>query len=242
MASAKILLIDDDLEFADVLSKTLVDEGYEVSTLGRGKEALSKAASWRPDLILVDYKLPDIDGFEICRQLKLAEGTRSIPLIMITGRNSESDTVTALELGAEDFISKPFSTKVLIAKLRVNLRRKGQTPPNASELIDSLPDQIQIHSILVDRKKYRVFVDNQEVKLTTTQFKLLECLSSRPGFVFSREQIVKALNDQEYSITQDSIDVHIAGLRKKLGPAAGLWVETLRGIGYRMKEDSPSAG
>jgi two-component system alkaline phosphatase synthesis response regulator PhoP len=229
MIPTKILLIDDDMELTIHLSNVLADEGYKVKVLSLGQEALSIAADMQPDLILLDCTLPDRDGFELCSKLKNVTATRTIPLILIPEeRVSEREIVTALELGADDVVPKPLNTKVLLAKIRVGLRRRLPV-----DIVSE--DIIKLHSIYLDKKKYRVYVSDQEVKLTTTEFKLLECLISKPGFALTREQIVTELNDKEYPITLGSIDVHIAGLRKKLGSAA-TYLETLRGIGYRMKD------
>ncbi len=230
MGRAKILLIDDDVTITEVVKEVLELEGYEVMSKHNGKEALSFVSTYLPDVILVDYTLPDIDGFEICRHLKSNPLTSAIPVIMVTGRSGENESVTALELGADDYIVKPFSAKVLVARVRVSLRRLRQ-PMTTSN------DVVTIHSIKIDRKRFHVVVEDNEVKLTITEYKILECFALKPGWVFTRGQLINALNGNHNAVTDRSIDVQIVGLRKKLGQAGSL-IETLRGIGYRLKDSA----
>lgn len=234
MNSVRILVIEDDVTFGDILCKSLQDEGYSTMTATSGQQAIGAAMTWQPNVILLDYRLPDADGFELCKRLKSLDSTRHIPIIMVTGRSSESDIVTALELGAEDFISKPFSSKILVAKIRVNLRRMDQFLQKAST---DLPlGQIKIHNMLLDQRKYKVYIEQEEIKLTSTQFKILECLACKPGLVMSKQQIASELNAQNYPISPNCMEVQIAGLRKKLGTSGGDLIETVRGVGYRIKE------
>ncbi len=230
MSHAKILLIDDDVAITQVLKEVLEREGYHVTTKHTGQEALLSASSFHPDVILVDYNLPDTDGFEICRKLKMNPKTAEIPVMMVTGRSADSEAVTALELGADDYIIKPFSAQVLVARVRVLLRRFQQVLLNPKDIVN-------LHSIKIDRKKFSVEVEEIEVKLTSTEYKLLECLSSKPGWVFTRGQLINELNGDNHAVTDRSIDVQIVGLRKKLG-TAGKFIETLRGVGYRIRDSA----
>lgn len=230
MGHAKILLIDDDVAITQVLQEILEREGYTVTAKHNGQEALLSASNFNPDVILVDYNLPDTDGFELCRKLKMNPKTALIPVMMVTGRSADSEAVTALELGADDYIIKPFSAQVLVARVRVLLRRIQQA-------VISPTDIVNIHSIKVDRKKFSVAVEDSEVKLTSTEYKLLECLISKPGWVFSRGQLINELNGDNHAVTDRSIDVQIVGLRKKLG-LAGKFIETLRGVGYRIRDSA----
>ncbi len=230
MGHAKILLIDDDVAITQVLQEILEREGYTVTAKHNGHEALLSASNFNPDVILVDYNLPDTDGFELCRKLKMNPKTALIPVMMVTGRSADSEAVTALELGADDYIVKPFSAQVLVARVRAILRRIQQA-------VISPNDIVNIHSIKVDRKKFSVAVEDSEVKLTSTEYKLLECLISKPGWVFSRGQLINELNGDNHAVTDRSIDVQIVGLRKKLG-LAGKFIETLRGVGYRIKDSA----
>ncbi len=230
MGHAKILLIDDEVAITQVLQEILEREGYMVTAKHNGQEALLSASNFNPDVILVDYNLPDTDGFELCRKLKMNPKTALIPVMMVTGRSADSEAVTALELGADDYIIKPFSAQVLVARVRVLLRRSQQA-------VISPTDIVNIHSIKVDRKKFSVAVEDSEVKLTSTEYKLLECLISKPGWVFSRGQLINELNGDNHAVTDRSIDVQIVGLRKKLG-LAGKFIETLRGVGYRIRDSA----
>ena len=230
MSYAKILLIDDDVAITDVLKEVLEREGYQVTAKHNGQDALLSAMTFHPDVILVDYNLPDTDGFEICRKLKMNPKTAQIPVMMVTGRSADSEAVTALELGADDYIIKPFSAQVLVARVRVLLRRLQQ-------VVLSPKDIINIHSIKIDRRKFSVAVEDSEVKLTTTEYKLLDCLISKPGWVFTRGQLVSELNGDNHAVTDRSIDVQIVGLRRKLG-LAGKFIETLRGVGYRIRDSA----
>lgn len=231
MNAAKVLLVEDDEATRKVLTKILTSEGLQVTCAGAGSDALASAITCRPDVILLDYHLPDTDGFELCKLLKRARTTATVPVIMVTARDTETDTVTALELGADDYVTKPFSSKILLARLRAALRRnRGEAP--SSEVYRP----ISIHSIGIDEQKVRVTVSGSEIKLTATEFRLLSLLASQPGRTFTRNQIVEKLNNGMHPVTARSIDVHVVALRKKL-MEMGAVIETIRGIGYRMKEN-----
>jgi two-component system, OmpR family, alkaline phosphatase synthesis response regulator PhoP len=228
LGNGKILVVEDDANMSKSLRQVLENEGFQVKDNSKGLDALTTARSFLPDIILLDHLLPDITGFDVCRRLKAEDLTSRIPIIMVTGNHGETDAVMALELGADDYITKPFSGKVLVARVRAILRRFQNIPDNSM-------DVVQFHNIKMDRKKYRVDVEDLEIKLTTTEFKLLLFLASKPGWVFTRGQIVNELNGSSHAITDRSVDVQIVGLRKKLGPS-GQYIETLRGVGYRIKD------
>lgn len=230
MTAAKVLLVEDDEATRKVLTKILTNEGLEVSCAGAGSDALSYAVTFRPDVILLDYHLPDTDGFEVCKKLKQSRTTGSVPVIMVTARDNETDTVTALELGADDYVTKPFSSKVLLARLRAALRRH-----RPETKIDESYKPINVHSIGIDEQKVRVTLSGSEIKLTATEFKMLSLLASQPGRTFTRAQMVEKLNNGMHPVTARSIDVHIVSLRKKL-LNMGHIIETIRGIGYRMRD------
>ncbi len=229
MSAARVFLIEDDEATRTVLTKLLTNEGLQVHSTGTGKDALSSAVTFRPDVILLDYHLPDTDGFEICKSLKLNRTLSSVPIIMVTGRGADTDTVTALELGVDDYVTKPFSSAVLLARLRAALRRV-----RPKENFDDYTP-IKIHSIGIDEQKVRVTIGGEEVRLTATEFKLLSLLAAQPGRTFTRTHIVEKLNNGMHPVTERSIDVHMVSLRKKLLGTGDL-IETIRGIGYRMKD------
>jgi two-component system, OmpR family, alkaline phosphatase synthesis response regulator PhoP len=228
MANLKILVVDDEEDLLELLRYELTREGYSVVCAATGEEALSMARSEIPDLILLDLMLPGLDGLQVTRRLKEDLGTRNIPIAMLTARGEESDIVTGLELGAEDYITKPFSKKVLAARLKTLLRRKRTEPAD-----EKAP--LSIKDLTIHPGRHEVLVKGVPVQLTFTEFGILHFLARRPGWVFTRSQIVDAVRGEEYFVTDRAIDVQIVGLRKKLGKSAEQ-IETVRGVGYRFKE------
>ncbi len=228
MARESILVVEDEADILELICYHLVRDGYRVTRLDSGEKVCETAQKINPDLILLDLMLPGMDGFEVCRQLKQAQQTRSIPIVMLTARGEEADTVAGLELGADDYIVKPFSPRVLMARLRTVLRRKT-VPPDEETAV------LKIHGIEIHPGRHEVLVKGRPVQLTYTEFKLLHVLARRPGWVFSRDQIVDAVRGADYAVTDRAVDVQIVGLRKKLG-AHGRLIETMRGVGYRFKE------
>ena len=228
MVKQKILVVDDEEDILELLKFNLSREGYQVLCAVSGEQALRLVRSENPDLIMLDLMLPGIDGLEVTRRLKNDPDTKNLPIVMLTAKGEEADIVTGLELGADDYITKPFSPRVLIARIRAVLRRriKGQTE-EASVL--------RIHDIEIDPGRHEVLVNEKPVQLTFTEFGILNYLARRPGWVFTRFQIVEAVRGEDYPVTDRSVDVQIVGLRRKLGPA-GKHIETVRGVGYRFKE------
>jgi len=229
MKKPYILIVDDEEDILELVQYNLKREGYQVSSLNSGEEAIRNVKEKKPDLILLDLMLPGIDGYEICKLLKRDESTQHIPIIMLTAKGEESDIVTGLELGADDYITKPFSPKVLVARLRTVLRRSNRREETKSAVISK-------HNITIDTSRFEVTVDSQPVELTATEFHVLNFLVRHPGWVFTRSQIIDSVKGTDYPVTDRSVDVQIVGLRKKLGEA-GHYIETVRGIGYRMKEE-----
>ena len=226
MAKESILIVDDKEDVLELLRYNLDKNGYKVNAAVSGEEALRKASSKLPDLIVLDLMLPGIDGLEVCKLLKNGPKTEHIPIIMLTAKGEEVDIVTGLELGADDYVTKPFSPKVLVARVRRILRRaisrdQGKTP-------------IKIHGLTVDSARREVLVKNKPVELTFTEFNILHTLAKRPGLVFTRYQIVDAIHGSDYPVTDRAVDVQIVSLRKKLG-SCGEYIETVRGVGYRFK-------
>jgi two-component system, OmpR family, alkaline phosphatase synthesis response regulator PhoP len=228
MAKQKILVVDDEEDILELLRFNLTKEGFAVVCAASGEEALKFARAEKPDLILLDLLLPGIDGLEVAKRLKNDPSTNEIPLIMVTAKGEEADIVTGLEVGAEDYITKPFSRKVLIARVRAVLRRKAAGPADDQEVVT-------VHDLTIHRGRREVLANGKPVLLTFTEFGILSFLARRPGWVFTRSQIVDAVKGDEYFVTDRAVDVQIVGLRKKLGSAAKV-IETVRGVGYRFKE------
>ncbi len=228
MATTHVLVVEDDEDIQQLVEYNLLKEGFKVSVADSGEEGLRLARSERPDLLLLDLMLPGMDGLEVCRTLKRDPGAAGLAVIMLTAKGEEVDIVTGLELGADDYITKPFSPKVLLARVRAVLRRRGRPAREKSAII-------RVHGIAIDPGRHEVRVGDEPVDLTFTEFRLLQLLAARPGWVFTRYQIVNAIRGEDYVVTDRSVDVQVVGLRKKLG-AAGAYIETVRGVGYRLKD------
>ena len=228
MAKEKILVVDDEEDILELLRYNLLREGYNVSCAASGEEALRLAQSEIPDLLVQDLMLPGIDGLEVTKILKNDSRTRDIPIVMLTAKGEEADIVTGLELGADDYITKPFSPRVLVARVRAVLRRKVKEYKEETPIL-------RIHDIVIHPGRHEVLVNDKPVQLTLTEFGILNYLARRPGWVFTRSQIMDAVKGEDYFVTDRSVDVQIVGLRKKLCNA-GKYIETVRGVGYRFKE------
>lgn len=230
MAHETILVVDDEQDIRELLTYNLEREGYNVISVETGEAAAEKASSRKPDLIILDLMLPGIDGVEVCRRLRTREGIKDIPIIMLTAKSEDSDVISGLEVGADDYVTKPFSPKVLIARVRTQLRRKQMKEIPVKE-----EPVIAIHDIVIDTVRHEVRLGDKPVDLSVTEFSILDFLARNPGWVFSRSQIIGAVKGEDYPVTERSVDVQILGLRKKLGEK-GDYIETVRGVGYRMKE------
>jgi len=228
MPKENILVVDDEEDILELVRFNLNREGYQVDGALNGEEALKKARRSPLDLIVLDLMLPGIDGLEVAKSLKKDSKTQHIPIVMLTAKGEESDVVTGLELGADDYITKPFSPKILLARIRAVLRRK------ASEISDETA-ALTIHGLTIHPGRRSVTTDDRQIDLTFTEFQVLYLLARRPGWVFTRSQIVDEVRGSDYPVTDRSVDVQIVGLRKKLG-SCGKFVETVRGVGYRFKE------
>jgi two-component system phosphate regulon response regulator PhoB len=228
VAKEQILVVDDEEDLLELVRYNLSKEGYRVTGVGSGEEALKTARSRLPDLVVLDLLLPSVDGLEVCKLLKGDQRTRHIPVIMLTAKGEESDVVTGLELGADDYVRKPFSPRELLARVKAVLRRREKAQPETST-------PIKIHDVVIHPGRHEVLVGGHAVQLTYTEFRLVHFLAQRPGWAFTRTQIVDAVKGEDYPVTERSVDVQVAGLRKKLGTAAQ-YVETVRGVGYRFKE------
>lgn len=228
MARERILVVDDEEDLLELVSYNLTKERFVVVSVGTGEEALREARASLPDLIVLDLLLPGIDGLEICRRLRADVRTRHIPIVMLTAKVEDADVVAGLELGADDYIPKPFSPRVLVARVKAVLRRK------AGEVLAE-DEAVRVHELVIHPGRHEVLLNGAVLALTLTEFRLLRFLAQRPGWTFSRTQIVDSVKGDDYPVTERSVDVQVAGLRKKLG-ARGSYIETVRGVGYRFKE------
>lgn len=228
MAKEHIVVVDDEEDLLELINYNLSKEGYRVTCLPTGEGAMRTIKSQTPDLVVLDLLLPGVDGLELCRIVKSDPETRHIPVVMLTAKAEDADVVTGLELGADDYITKPFSPRILLARIRAVLRRRPK---------ESADDEavIKVHEIVVHPGRHEVLIGGTPVSLTFTEFRLLHFLAQRPGWAFSRNQIVDAVRGDDYPVTERSVDVQVAGLRKKLGDY-GEYIETVRGVGYRFKE------
>jgi len=229
MAKETILIVDDEQDIIELIKYNLKNEGYSILTAQTGEQAIKIARQSQPDLMVLDLMLPGIDGLEVTKYLKNSEQTQDMPIVMLTAKGEESDIVTGLELGANDYISKPFSPKVLVARIRAILRRRKKA-------FTDTPDRIkQEGDMTIDRARHEFTMEGRVVDLTLSEFELLFFLADKKGWVFTRGQIVDAIRGENYAVTERSIDVIIVGLRKKLKNYASA-IETVRGVGYRFRE------
>jgi len=228
MAKEHIVVVEDEEDIQELLKYNLAREGYQVSAFALGEECLQLVQSTLPDLILMDLMLPGMDGLEVCRRLKRSSLTRQVPIIMVTAKGEEADVVTGLELGADDYITKPFSPRVLLARLRTVLRTRQAE--HSEE-----PTVLNYNAMTIHPGCHQVLVQSSPVELTASEFRLLHMMARKPGWVLTRSQIVASLHGDNYAVSDRAVDVHIVTLRKKLGSAAR-HIETVRGVGYRFRE------
>jgi two-component system phosphate regulon response regulator PhoB len=223
----RILVVDDEPDLLELVRVNLDQAGYEVRTAASGREALDQLRASPPDLVVLDLMLPDLSGTEICRQLRADPKFAGLPVIMLTAKADEVDRVVGLELGADDYVTKPFSPRELSLRVRAVLRRRRPQAPEGAVL--------EKKNVRLDSQRHRCFVSDQEVDLTAKEFELLQGLMSRPGRVFTRDQLLERVWGSDITVTSRTIDTHLKRLREKLGPAASL-IETVRGVGYRFAE------
>ena len=231
MRKPSILVVEDDTDIQQLVSYNLIKAGFNVTCADTGEEALQLLGREPVDAMVLDLMLPGKDGNEVCRAVRSQEAIKGLPIIMLTAKSEEDDIVSGLECGADDYVTKPFSPRVLIARLEAALRRT----PEPSEAPDESAGFISRHGMEIHPGRHEVRVDGEEVHLTASEFTILELLAGRPGWVFSRQQIIDQVRGYDYSITPRAVDVQIFGLRKKLGDS-GACIETVRGIGYRIRE------
>lgn len=229
MLRKKILVIEDEADLREILKANLGKEGYTVFAARDGETGLKMARAEMPDAIILDLMLPGLDGLEVCRLLKRDTLMAGIPVLMATAKAEDVDVVTGLEVGADDYIAKPFSMRVLVARLRTVLRRRDGARADEAGVI-------QVRDLVIDPARHEVKVKDKPVDLTFTEFRVLSLLARQPGRVFTRDQIVTAVHGESYPVTDRAVDVQIVGLRRKLG-AHGDSIETVRGVGYRFRDE-----
>jgi len=231
MAKKKILVVEDDRDISELITYNLEREGYEIACLYDGSGVVDFVRKRKPEIIILDLMLPEVDGIEICRTLKSDADTKHIPIVMLTAKTEEADVVVGLQMGADDYIPKPFSPKVLVARIKAISRRMAdiQLSSASSENVRCFGD------FNIDLLKHKISYKNHEVKLTSMEFDIVEFLSRSPGRVWSREQILDNVWKEGKFIIDRAVDVHVRGLRKKLGKAED-YIETVRGVGYRFKD------
>jgi len=230
MRKEKILVIEDEEDILALIHFNLVKAGFCVECATTGEDGFDKAREYNPDLVLLDLMLPGMDGLEVCRRLRQAPDMKDIAIIMLTAKSEERDIVQGLELGADDYITKPFSPQILEARAQAVLRRRAKAATaNEGE------QPIEIHDLYIHPGRNKAQVAGENIELTLNEFRLLYLLASRPGWVFTRTQIVDAIHGEGYAVTDRAVDVQVVGLRKKLG-ACDEYIETVRGIGYRFRE------
>lgn len=229
MPTEKILVVEDEENIQELIRYNLIKEGYQVSCALSGEKGLEAARTGNPDLVLLDLMLPGLDGLDVCKELKRDSATQEIAVIMVTAKGDETDIVTGLELGADDYMVKPFSPKVLLSRVKAVLRRK-HSPSQEDK------DVIEIDDLVIHSGRHEALLKNKKLDLTFTEFRILQTLASRPGWVFTRGQIVDAVRGEDHAVTDRSVDFQIVGLRRKLDHYS-TYIETVRGVGYRFQEE-----
>jgi len=231
MSKKHILIIEDDEDIQQLVSFNLIKAGFNVSCANNGEDGLERLDEEIVDCILLDIMLPGLSGIEVCKKIRERHEQANLPIIMMSAKRQEEEIINGLENGADDYITKPFSPKVLVARLKSVLRRSNK---NDSENTEQQDEIIVINDIKIIPGRHEVLVKGHEIKLTSTEFAILVLLSKRPGWVYSRQQIIDAIRGHDYLVTPRMIDVQVFSLRKKLQDA-GENIETVRGIGYRCK-------
>ena len=236
MSKKNILIVEDDQDIQQLVGFNLIKAGFLVEYADSGEQALDKIKkNQHPDLIILDIMLPEMDGIEACKILRTENQTAEIPIIMLTAKGEETDIIDGLEVGADDYITKPFSPKILLSRIKAVLRRKVKE--EAAPVTPERGEVIKADNIIINPGRYEVTVEDQQVNLAPTEFGILKLLAKRPGWVFSRQQIIDEVRGYDYMITPRAIDVQVYSLRKKMG-AAGKKIETVRGIGYRFNDSA----
>jgi two-component system phosphate regulon response regulator PhoB len=226
-----VLIVEDDPDIAELIRFHVDREGWPAQVTALGRTALESVKRQPPDLLVLDLMLPDLDGLEICRRIRRDEAVRTIPILIVSAKGEEADIVTGLEIGADDYVTKPFSPRVLIARMRNMLRRHTTHSTGDPSTQHTLADG----QLTIDVDRHRVHACGNDVKLTLTEFGILHCLASRPGFVRTRDQIISSVHGETTVLTSRTVDVHVTAIRRKLGDLGDL-VQTVRGVGYRLDD------
>ena len=226
----KVLIAEDEPAIRELVRLALEEANItEIIEASNGKEALEKAERYQPSLILLDWMMPEMDGLTVCRTLKMQESTRNIPIVMLTAKSEEGDIVLGLEMGAVDYITKPFSRRVLIARVRAHLREQSET---------TIANDIRRGSLMLNIEQHLCKLNGEPVELTFSEYEILALFARHPGRVYTRNQIIRRVKGDDYPVTERSVDVQIVNLRKKLGEWGSSNIETIRGIGYRLKQEN----
>ncbi|MHC5063281.1 MAG: response regulator [Planctomycetota bacterium] len=228
MTKARIVVVEDEEDIRELLEYVLTREGFAVTSVADGRKGLAEVRKQLPDLVLLDLMLPGMDGLEVCSQLKQDEDTREVAVVMLTAKGEESDIVVGLRLGADDYITKPFSSKEMVARLQAVIRRSSRAPSQEDQTI-------QHGSLRIDPNRHQAWNGETSLDLTATEFKILHHLARQPGRVFTRDQILTAARGDQAIATDRSVDAHVRTIRKKLGENRAL-IETIHAVGYRLKE------
>jgi two-component system, OmpR family, alkaline phosphatase synthesis response regulator PhoP len=233
MARETVLVVDDEEDILELVKYNLAKEGYAVVAVASGEDALAAARTKQPDAVVLDLMLPGLDGLEVCRRMKGDPTLHHIPIVMLTAKGTEADIVTGLELGASDYVTKPFSPRVLTARVKAVLRREAESADSGGAL--------RVRELVIHPGRHEVLTGDVPANLTATEFRILVFLARRPGWVFTRQQIIDAAQGDDVYVadrfvTDRSIDVHMVSLRRKLGPC-GAYIETVRGVGYRLRDE-----
>ena len=234
MPRERLLVIEGDVNIRELIRLNLVNHGYSVTCFETGSSAIKAIQAESYDLVLSDLELPDMHGFDICNVLRCDPRTAALPVIIVTAKREDTDIVVGLELGADDYIVKPFSPRVLLARVQAVLRRKHRVQVNGDE------NPIKLNDLVIYTGRREVRIKDKTISLTFMEFQILHLLTSKPGWVFTRQQIVNAIRSDDHRIASRSIDVHIVSLRKKLGPY-GKYIETVRAVGYRFADAGESS-
>ena len=235
MTGQSILVVDDEPDLRELVSYNLQKNGYLVLEADNGKLGLNMVLEQRPSLVLLDLILPGLSGLDVCREIRRRPELDAMPIIMLTAMGEDSDVVLGLELGANDYIPKPFSPRVLLARIRAALRHKADTLAAPPYMQSTDRATVSAYGIRIEPMRHRASIDGRTLNLSPSEFAILHLLIARPGWLFSREQIIFSVKGEDYPVTDRSVDVHILNLRKKLG-SRGHIIETVRGLGYRIKE------
>lgn len=229
MSTKSILVIEDDPDIVEIVSFNLEREGFRVLTAGAGDAGLELAETHGPDLVVLDLMLPGMDGLEVCRRMRASDALATVPILMLTAKSEEADVVIGLELGADDYLAKPFRPREMVARVRALLRRTEREVPEEPS------KRLQRGSVVLDATRHEVSVEDELVEFTRAEFRLLWGLFERPGRVFTRGELIDRITDGEAIITERNVDVHVSSIRKKLGDA-GKQIATVRGVGYKCRD------